>query len=77
MSARPKRHLPSLHALQVFEAVARHGSITAAAQDLHVTHGAGSRQVKALEAYFDEPLLRRSGRGIRITPSRPASSGGA
>lgn len=67
--ARPKRHFPSLHALRVFEAVARHGSITAAAQDLHVTHGAVSRQVKALEGYLDEPLLRRSGRGIRLTPA--------
>jgi LysR family glycine cleavage system transcriptional activator len=67
--ARPKRRLPSLHALQVFEAVARHGSITAAAQDLHVTHGAVSRQVKALEADLDQRLLRRSGRGIRLTPA--------
>ena len=46
-----------------------YGSIAAAAQDLHVTHGAVSRQVKALEADLDEPLLRRSGRGVRLTPA--------
>jgi LysR family glycine cleavage system transcriptional activator len=53
--------------LQVFDAVARQGSITAAARDLHLTQGAVSRQVKALEDCLDEPLLRRAGRGIRLT----------
>lgn len=41
--------LPSLNALRAFEAVARTGRVTLAAEELHVTHSAVSRQVKALE----------------------------
>lgn len=42
--------LPSLNALRAFEAMARTGRVTLAAEELHVTHSAVSRQVKALEA---------------------------
>jgi DNA-binding transcriptional LysR family regulator len=42
--------LPSLNALRAFEAVARTGRVTLAAEELNVTHSAVSRQVKALEA---------------------------
>jgi DNA-binding transcriptional LysR family regulator len=41
--------LPSLNALRAFEAVARTGRVTLAAEELNVTHSAVSRQVKALE----------------------------
>ncbi|HXS32103.1 MAG TPA: LysR family transcriptional regulator, partial [Steroidobacteraceae bacterium] len=41
--------LPSLNALRAFEAVARHGSLSRAAAELHVTHSAVSHQIKALE----------------------------
>jgi DNA-binding transcriptional LysR family regulator len=41
--------LPSLNALRAFEAMARNGKVTLAAEELHVTHSAVSRQVKALE----------------------------
>lgn len=41
--------LPSLNALRAFEATARNGRVTLAAEELHVTHSAVSRQVKALE----------------------------
>lgn len=41
--------LPSLNALRAFEAMARTGRATLAAEELHVTHSAVSRQVKALE----------------------------
>lgn len=41
--------LPSLNALRAFEAMARTGRVTLAAEELHVTHSAVSRQVKALE----------------------------
>lgn len=41
--------LPSLNALRAFEAMARNGRVTLAAEELHVTHSAVSRQVKALE----------------------------
>jgi DNA-binding transcriptional LysR family regulator len=45
----PREPLPSLNALRAFEAMARAGGATAAAAELHVTHSAVSRQVKALE----------------------------
>lgn len=41
--------LPSLNALRAFEAMGRTGKVTLAAEELHVTHSAVSRQVKALE----------------------------
>ena len=41
--------LPPLHALRTFEAAARHGNFTRAAAELHITHGAISHQMKALE----------------------------
>ena len=40
-----RRPLPPLNALRAFEAFARHGSMTAAADELCVTHGAVCRQV--------------------------------
>ena len=51
--------LPSLVALRAFEAAARHRSLTRAAEELCVTHGAVSRHVKALEAALGVALLRR------------------
>lgn len=59
--------LPSLNALRAFEAVARLGSVTAAADELHVTSGAVSRQIKLLEEDLGTLLLERDGRGIRLT----------
>ena len=44
------RRLPSLNGLRAFEAAARHESFTKAADELCVTQGAVSHQVKALEA---------------------------
>ena len=44
------RRLPSLNGLNAIEAAARHESFTRAAQELSVTQGAVSQQVKALEA---------------------------
>ena len=43
------RSLPGTQALQAFESAAWHGSITAAARELHLTQGAISRQIQALE----------------------------
>jgi len=53
------QRLPSLNALRAFEAVARHLSLTKAAQELNVTPAAVSHQVKALEADLQVSLLRR------------------
>jgi len=55
-----ERKLPPLKALRVFEAAARLQSFTLAAQELHVTHGAISQQIKILENYFNKPLFVRS-----------------
>jgi LysR family transcriptional regulator, glycine cleavage system transcriptional activator len=58
--ARPR--LPPLNAVKAFEAAARLGSFTRAAQELNVTHGAVSRQVLLLEDWLRTPLFRRTGR---------------
>jgi LysR family glycine cleavage system transcriptional activator len=59
--------LPSLNALRAFDVSARHLSFTRAAAELHVTHGAVSRQVKELETFIGRPLFRRLPRGLEIT----------
>ena len=41
--------LPPLNPLRAFEATARRGSVSAAARELNVTHGAISHQIRALE----------------------------
>lgn len=58
----------SLNALRAFEATARLCSFSAAADELAVTHGAVSRQVRMLEETFNVSLLRRTGRGADPTP---------
>ncbi len=60
-------NLPPLNALKAFEASARLQSITLAAKELHVTHGAVSRQVKQLEEHLGITLLSKHGRGIKLT----------
>jgi LysR family transcriptional regulator, glycine cleavage system transcriptional activator len=50
---------PSLNALRAFEAAARRRSMSAAAKELSVTHGAISRHVKSLEDTFGVTLLNR------------------
>ena len=61
------RDLPSLNALRAFEAAARLESMSRAGDELHVTHGAVSRQIRALEAELGLPLFRRQGRGVTLT----------
>ncbi|MGB2119935.1 MAG: LysR family transcriptional regulator, partial [Porticoccaceae bacterium] len=51
------RKLPPLNALRTFEAAARLSSFTRAADELCVTHGAVSQQIRALEDYFGRPLF--------------------
>src|SRR4029077_13287242 len=60
-------HLPPMSALRPSKAAARPGSLTRAAETLHVTHGAISHQIKALEADLGVRLVERAGRGIRLT----------
>jgi len=59
--------IPPLPALRALEAVARHGSMTKAAETLFVTHGAISHQLKALESDLGVVLVERVGRGVRLT----------
>jgi LysR family transcriptional regulator, glycine cleavage system transcriptional activator len=61
------RRLPSLNALKAFEAAARHGSFTKAANELSVTQGAVSHQVKALEAELGLRLFNRERQRLVIT----------
>jgi LysR family transcriptional regulator, glycine cleavage system transcriptional activator len=59
--------LPPLSALRVFEAAARHPSFSAAADELAVTHGAVSQQIRALEEWLGLDLFERSGRRVTLT----------
>jgi|TARA_R110002095_G_scaffold153601_1_gene133503 LysR family glycine cleavage system transcriptional activator len=59
--------LPPLTALRSFEAAARHGSFSRAADELCVTHGAVSRQVKLLEDWAGLALFDRVGRRVVLT----------
>lgn len=61
------KNLPPLTALRSFEAVARLGSITRAAEELHVTHSAISQQIRLLEDLLGITLFVREGRGLRLT----------
>ncbi|MFG0804915.1 LysR substrate-binding domain-containing protein [Pseudomonas fluvialis] len=59
--------LPPLNALRAFEASARLGSFTRAAEELHVTQAAVSQQVKQLEQHLAARLFIREAKGLRLT----------
>lgn len=61
------RRLPSLNALRAFESAGRHLSFSRAADELFVTQGAISRQVKSLEDAVGVKLFRRLTRAIELT----------
>lgn len=63
----PRLRLPSLNALRAFEAAARKETLKQAAEELHVTHGAVSRQIHGLEEELGEPLFAPEGRGRVLT----------
>jgi DNA-binding transcriptional LysR family regulator len=67
----------NLERLRVLQAVARHGSVTAAAAELHVTTSAVSQQLARLERESGTTLVERSGRGIRLTDSALVLAGHA
>ena len=62
------RRLPPLTALRAFESAARHESLSRAAEELSVTHGASSRQVQEMEAWAGLALFERPGRRLVLTP---------
>jgi DNA-binding transcriptional LysR family regulator len=55
--------------LRVIAAVARHGSVTAAAKELHYSQPSVTHHLARLEAETGARLLQRVGRGIRLTPA--------
>jgi DNA-binding transcriptional LysR family regulator len=55
--------------LRVIDAVARRGSVTAAAEELHYSQPSVSHHLARLEAETGAQLLQRAGRGIRLTPA--------
>lgn len=59
--------LPNFSALRAFEAAARHENFSRAAEELHLTHGAISHQVRGLEEELGRALFVRHGRQVKIT----------
>lgn len=62
-----KRSVPQMRAIQSFEAVARHLSVSLAAEELGVTQSAVSHQVRRLSSELGEKLLERQGRSLALT----------
>lgn len=62
------RRLPPLNALRSFEVAGRLGSLTLAAEELHVTPSAVAQQIRVLEDFFGQKLFERDGRALRLTP---------
>jgi DNA-binding transcriptional LysR family regulator len=61
------RRLPPLAAVRAFEAVARTGSVTRAAEELFRTHGAISRHLRLLHEHSGAALFEKDGTGLRLT----------
>src|SRR5687767_4643067 len=66
---------PSLLAVRAFEAAARRGSFTVAAEELGLTQSAISRHVRTLEEAFGERLFERRGRYVQLTEQGEAYFG--
>jgi len=65
-----RHHLPmELRHLRTLEAIARHGSFTRAAEELHLAQSALSQQVRRLEAELGVEVLRRTSRQVHVTPA--------
>lgn len=62
------KRLPPLNALPAFEATARLGSMSAAAEELGRTHGAVSKQLAHLGEQAGVPLFKKDGQGVSLTP---------
>jgi LysR family transcriptional regulator, glycine cleavage system transcriptional activator len=67
-----RHHLPPLAAMRAFEAAARHASFSRAAEELCVTHGAISHQIKSLETSLGVPLFQRLTRRVQLTEAGEA-----
>jgi len=67
-----RRTLPSLMALQCFEAAVRHLSFTRAAEELNLTQSAVSRQIRALEDFLGRALFERVKQRLVLTTAGEA-----
>ena len=61
--------LPPVRAVSAFQAVARHGSFSKAAEELGLTPSAVSHQIANLERYVGRPLFQRTSHGVSMTPA--------
>jgi DNA-binding transcriptional LysR family regulator len=59
-----RTHLPTVTALRVVVALAQHGTVSSAAQALHLTQSAVSKQLKAIEDLAGMPLFTRTSKGL-------------
>jgi LysR family transcriptional regulator, glycine cleavage system transcriptional activator len=66
------RTLPPLSTLRAFEATARLGSVTRAAEELHRTHGAVSRQLRLLQEHAGAIVFEKEGTGLRLNEAGQA-----
>ncbi|MEO0398399.1 MAG: transcriptional regulator GcvA [Pseudomonadota bacterium] len=67
------KSLPPLNALRVFESAARHLSFTKASEELNVTPGAVSQQIKTLEEFIGAKVFRRTKRALLLTDTAQAA----
>ncbi|MBJ9756087.1 LysR family transcriptional regulator [Burkholderia cepacia] len=67
-----RNRLPPLNPLRAFEAAARRGSVSAAADELHVTASAVSHQIRILESTLGVALFVRSKARVKLTPEGEA-----
>lgn len=66
--------MPSLNSLRALEAVARHLSYPAAAEELGVTPAAVKQLIVKLESAVDKKLVERRGRGVALTQTAKAAT---
>ena len=64
-----RRLAPPLHLLRAFSTVARFGGVSRAAEALHLTQSAVSKQIKDLEAWVEVPLFERTRKRLALTPA--------
>ena len=64
--------LPPLNAVRAFEAAARNGGFTRAAEELRVSQGAISRHIFCLEQWLQVKFFTRVHRGVELTPQGTA-----
>lgn len=67
-----KRNLPSTTSLQCFESAARYSNFTRAAEEMNLTQGAISRQIRLLEEFLGQTLFARHRRRVDLTPAGKA-----